>query len=425
MYPFQPPVFLHSSNIYAVNLRQYSNEGSFKAFQQQLPRLKDMGVEILWFMPVYPIGKVKRKGTLGSYYSISNFTTTNPEFGPEQDFKALVEEAHRFGMKVILDWVANHAAWDNVWTIDHPEYFEKDASGNFKPPYDWDDVIQIDHSNDAQKKAMTDAMLYWIREFDIDGFRADLAHLTPLPFWMNARQEASQLKSDLVWLAETEDISYHQAFDISFTWQWMHATEEYCKAKKSFADLLHVLDQYNHSFPTQAVRMWFTSNHDENSWNGTAFEKYGSFVKALTVFNATYPGIPLVYSGEESGLNKRLKFFDKDVIQWSLPSPWVHLYRQLFALRRSHPVFAQGTQSSVEWLPGAAEKNIIAFKRQFEAQELIVLINMNSQDEVYTFDEAALSLYNPCEVDGNEYDKKEGTGLYLSSGGFILLEKQA
>ncbi|RYD74733.1 MAG: 1,4-alpha-glucan branching protein, partial [Sphingobacteriales bacterium] len=334
---FKQPAFLASSNIYCVNLRQYSTEGSFNAFATQLPRLKDMGVEILWFMPIHPIGKIKRKGSLGSYYSIADFTDVNPEYGSKADFKNMVDAAHGLGMKVIMDWVANHAAWDNVWTQTNPDFFVKDEQGNFKPPYDWDDVIQIDHSNSTQQQAMIDAMLYWIKEFDIDGFRADLAHLTPLNFWINAREQASAVKNNLVWLAETEDIQYHQAFDISFTWKWMHATEEYVKEQKPFNNLPQILEHYKHDFPANAQRLWFTSNHDENSWNGTAFEKYGEYVKALTVFNFTYYGVPLIYSGEESGLNKRLKFFDKDPINWNEKSEWSAFYKTLLHLRKDNP----------------------------------------------------------------------------------------
>lgn len=424
MYPFQPASFLHSSNIYSVNLRQYSGEGTFKAFSIQLPRLKNMGVEILWFMPIYPIGVANRKGTLGSYYSISNFTATNPEFGSGDDFKLLVDQAHQLGMKVILDWVANHAAWDNIWTQNHPEYFERGEDGNFKPPYDWDDVIQIDHKNEAQQHAMTEAMLFWIREFEIDGFRADLAHLTPLPFWINARTKAAALKPGLIWLAETEDINYHKAFDISFTWQWMHDTEEYCKGQKPFETLMSTLSQYKTKFPTQAIRLWFTSNHDENSWNGTAFEKYGMFVKALTVFNCTYPGIPLVYSGEESRLSKRLRFFDKDLIDWHFPSEWENLYQKLFSLRKSNLVFAQGAQATLEWLPGFAERKILAFRRKYEQHDLLVFINMSFQQE--TIEIADLTIRDPDHyfIGGNAGNICVGSTVMLQPADFLWLSSK-
>ena len=223
---FKRADWLATTNIYEVNTRQYTSEGTFIAFSKELPRLKDMGVEALWFMPIHPIGKINRKGKLGSYYSIMDFKAVNSEFGTADDFKDLIKKAHGLGMKVIMDWVANHAAWGNVWTIDHPEYFERDDNGNFKPPYDWTDVIQIDHSNETEQDAMIDAMKFWVTDFDIDGFRADLAHLTPLEFWKKARTAIEPLKPGLFWLAETEEINYHEVFDASFTWEWMHSTEE-------------------------------------------------------------------------------------------------------------------------------------------------------------------------------------------------------
>ena len=301
--------WIANTNIYEVNIRQYSAEGSFNAFAASLPRLKDMGVEVLWIMPIHPIGKTNRKGVLGSYYSISDFKGINPEFGTGADFKNLIKSAHNMGMKVIMDWVANHAAWDNVWTMDYPEYFVRDEDGNFKAPYDWTDVIQIDHTNAAEQDAMIDAMQYWVTDFDIDGFRADLAHLTPLAFWKKARTRIEALKPNLFWLAESEEIDYHQVFDASFTWEWMHCTENYYKGKAGFNNLYDVLAKYDTSFPESAHRLYFTSNHDENTWNGTGSEKYGDMLKCLSVFSCTWNGIPLIYNGEEMPNTKRLKFF--------------------------------------------------------------------------------------------------------------------
>lgn len=420
---FPQPSFLSSSNIYSVNLRQYSAEGSFNAFAAHLPRLKGMGVDILWFMPVHPIGKVKRKGTLGSYYSIADFTGVNPEFGSKEDFENVIKTAHALGMKVIMDWVANHAAWDNVWTITNPEFFVRDENGDFKPPYDWDDVIQIDHSNAGEQQAMIDAMLYWIENFDIDGFRADLAHLTPLEFWINARVQASTLKENLIWLAETEEINYHQAFDISFTWRWMHATEEYCKGQKDFSSLTETLEYYKDNFPLDALRMWFTSNHDENSWNGTAFEKYGHYVKALSVFNCTYHGIPLIYSGEEAGLDKRLKFFDKDPIEWKEQSEWYEFYTILLQLRKRNNAIKQGVQSFPVMIGGAAEKNMLAFYRKANDAAVIVCINMSNEKQILAFDTGELKGHYRNIFTEHHTWLDDGGTVELEQGAFAVLEK--
>ncbi|RYY49171.1 MAG: 1,4-alpha-glucan branching protein [Chitinophagaceae bacterium] len=421
---FHQPSFLHASNIYCVNLRQYSAEGSFSAFEQSLPLLKEMGVEILWFMPIHPIGKQNRKGSLGSYYSIADFKAVNPEFGDRAAFKQLVERAHELGMKVIMDWVANHAAWDNVWTISHPEFFEKDEQGNFKSPYDWEDVIQFNHQNEAQQQAMIDAMLFWISEFDIDGFRADLAHLTPLSFWINARVQASGIKDNLIWLAETEEISYHQAFDISFTWKWMHATEAYFKGEKGFSELIEVLQHYKNDFPSDAVRMWFTSNHDENSWNGTAFEKYGAFVKALSVFNCTYFGIPLIYSGEEVGLNKRLKFFDKDPIRWNSGEEWRSFYKTLLQLRKNHPAFCGDLETFPEFLQCSNGREVIAFARKKTDAIVAVIINLGKNAQTFQAEEAGLIGKWSNLFSGENIEFHSDHLFQVEPAGFLVFDKK-
>src|SRR5579871_2396781 len=211
----------YNSNIYEVNLRQYTYEGSFNAFANELPRLKDMGIEILWFMPITPISIEKRKGTLGSYYACSDYTATNPEYGSLDDFKNLVLYAHQLEFKVIIDWVANHTGWDHRWTIEHPDFYVKDASGNFTERNGWDDVIDLNYDNPALRRAMIDAMKFWIEKFDIDGFRCDMAHLVTLDFWREAKTTLEPVKN-LFWLAECEEISYHEVFDATYTWRWMH-----------------------------------------------------------------------------------------------------------------------------------------------------------------------------------------------------------
>lgn len=424
MSQFTSPAFLTSSNIYSVNMRQFTEEGTFNAFAAHLPRLKDMGVSILWFMPIHPVGIVKRKGTLGSYYSISDFTDVNPEYGSKADFKNIIDQAHALGMKVVLDWVANHAAWDNVWTVDHPDFFERDETGHFKAPFDWEDVIQFNHQNPLQQQYMIDAMKYWITDFDIDGFRADLAHLTPLPFWINARQQTSVIKKELIWLAETEDIPYHVAFDISFTWQWMHASEAYCKGQKSFSDLILTLDHYKNNFPENALRMYFTSNHDENSWTSTAYEKYGNNVKALSVFNSTWYGIPMIYSGEEAGLNKRLFFFDKDYVDWTVDPSLHDFYKTLLQFRKGNPVIEAGFASFPTLLNNATAHNLLGYYRSINNHALLVLINLSTEEHHYVVDpEVANGQY--LNVFNNNFQHLfSGDSLLLRAGEFLVLYRQ-
>jgi glycosidase len=317
---FKKADWISKTNIYEVNIRQYTEQGTLKAFAAHLPRLKEMGVETLWFMPLTPISIKKRKGSLGSYYACSDYVSINPEFGNSEDLKALVERSHQLGFKIIIDWVANHTGWDHVWTVTNPEYFFRDdITGDFKPPKGMDDIIELDHSNLEMRNAMIQAMAFWITEFDIDGFRCDLASWVRLDFWQAARTELEK-KKDLFWFGEydaLENPEYNSVFDASYTWAWMHATEKFFKEKQPANVLTELVAKYDAIDQQGHFPVWFTSNHDENSWNGTEYEKYGNMASALTVMNFSFKGIPLIYSGQELPNHKRLHFFDKDQIEWT------------------------------------------------------------------------------------------------------------
>ncbi len=420
---FTTSAFLKNANMYEVNIRQYTTEGTFNAFATHLPRLKDMGVEILWLMPIHPIGLLNRKGSLGSYYSVQNFEAVNPEYGTQNDFINLVQNIHALGMKIIIDWVANHAAWDNVWTKNNPEFFLNDEQGNFKNAFDWDDVIQINHANEGEQKAMTNAMKYWVTNYDIDGFRADLAHLTPLPFWINARLQLAPFKKDLVWLAETEEPSYHQAFDISYTWKWMHAVELFCKKEKSLSDCVAILQEHKNIFPANALRLFFTANHDENSWNGTEFEKYGLFAQALAVFACTYIGMPLVYSGQELPNKKRLQFFDKDPIEWQPTIELHNFYKILFALRKRNVALYLSKNTTIIFFEDLLYKNILAYQLKNENEEVIVFLNMNDESILeYIHLPMASGLYKNIFTEIEE-DIPNKYLLKLDVGRYVVFEK--
>lgn len=413
------------ANIYEVNIRQYSTEGSFNAFAESLPRLKDMGVEVLWIMPIHPIGKTNRKGTLGSYYSIADFKGVNPEFGTAADFKNLVQLAHGLGMKLIIDWVANHAAWDNVWTKDHPEYFVRDGEGNFKAPYDWTDVIQIDHSNAAEQDAMIDAMQYWVTQFDIDGFRADLAHLTPLTFWKKARTAIEPLKPNLFWLAESEEVDYHDVFDATFTWEWMHTTENYYKGKTGFNSLFDVLAKYDASFPQGAHRMYFTSNHDENTWNGTGFEKYGDMLPCLAVFSCTWNGIPLIYSGEEMPNTKRLAFFEKDSIEWNGKYQLHDLYKTLLTLRKNNPALRSADEAVTTFhILTEGGKNIMAYLRKHDLYEVLVFLNLSKEPAGFTIKDQLINHVYTNVFDGLEIHLNTGSFIKMKPWDYLVFERK-
>jgi alpha-amylase len=372
----------HATNIYEVNLRQYTKEGSFAAFEKELPRLKDMGVEILWFMPVTPISKEKRKGSLGSYYGASSYSTTNPEYGSLDDFKALVKTAHGKGFKVIIDWVANHTGWDHEWTKTHPEYYKKDSSGNFTEKNGWDDVIDLDYDNAQMRQAMIDAMKFWVKECNLDGFRCDMAMLVPLNFWKEARRQVEN-GTPLFWLAECEEANYHEVFDATYTWKWMHKTADFWKHNTNIMGLDSLLQMYNDSFPKDAIRAYFTSNHDENSWNGTEYEKYGEAAKALAVFSCTWNGVPLIYSGQEMPNKKRLQFFDKDAIEWNGTYTLHDFYKTLLTLRKQHAALRAGDSAVTTYrLHTDADEKIFSFLRRNGNDEVLVLLNLSGTDKI-------------------------------------------
>ena len=332
---FKQATWINNTDVYEVNIRQYTADGTFNAFAKELPRLKDMGVSTLWFMPVTPIAQKNKKGTLGSPYACSDYTAVNPEFGDLNDFKKLVKLAHSMNFKVIIDWVANHTGWDHVWTKSHPEYYKTDSNTNdFKMASGMDDIIELDYDNPDLRKAMIDAMLFWVKECAIDGFRCDLAFWVTLDFWLQARTELEKTKT-LFWLAESDPLEhpdYYQAFDACYTWTWMHKTEDFYKKDQNVHQLHNILKQYNSVKNAPGIPLWFTANHDENTWNGTEYEKYGEAAKALAVLSFTRNGLPLIYSGQELPNLKRLQFFDKDTIEWNGNYAMQDFYKTLLYL---------------------------------------------------------------------------------------------
>jgi len=368
--------WIFHTNVYEVNFRQYTEEGTFNAFAAHLPRLKDMGVQTLWFMPVTPIAQKNKKGSLGSYYACSDYTSINPEFGTMDDFKSLVKTAQGMGFKVMIDWVANHTGWDHVWTRQHPDWYEKDEAGAFKKASGMDDIIELDFNNASMRKAMIEAMKFWIKECDIDGFRCDLAFWVQLDFWIEAKAELDKVKP-LFWLAEADPLDhpeYMQVFDAAYTWTWMHRTEEFYKKNWPLYNLLHVLERYQNA---PGLKAWFTSNHDENTWNGTEYEKYGEAAKILAVFSCTWLGIPLLYSGQELPNLKRLQFFEKDTIEWNNNWQLHDFYKTLLQLQATHP--ALNANSKPIRIHTSADEKVLTYLRKHEDQEVLVLLNFSAQ----------------------------------------------
>ena len=388
-YDFRPLDWTHNTNIYEVNIRQYTKEGTFKAFLKELPRLRDMGVETIWFMPVTPISQKNKKGVLGSYYAASDYISINPEFGTLDDFRILVKEAHAQQFKVIIDWVANHTGWDHKWTREHPEYYEKDATtGDFKIASGMDDIIELNFHNPDLVAAMIDAMKFWIQECDIDGFRCDLAFWVELDFWKKARAELDAIKP-LFWFGELDAIEhpeYMGTFDVAYTWTWMHKTEDYYKQHLSIASLDAILKQYE-AIGDSSMRAWFTSNHDENTWNGSEYEKYGAMAKALAVFCCTWNGIPLLYTGQELPNLKRLKFFEKDEINWTGTNQLHEFYKALLNLHASHPALRAGDpEAKTKRLKTSEDDRVLAYLRKNGDHEVFVALNLSCIDVSVSID---------------------------------------
>jgi glycosidase len=316
-------------------------------------------------------------GTLGSYYACSSYVQINEEFGTLKDFKQLVHQAHALDMKLIIDWVANHTGWDHEWTIPHADWYVKDAAGNFTEKNGWKDVIDLDFSKTEMREAMKAAMMFWVQEAGIDGFRCDMAHLVPLDFWKEAR-EFCETNKPLYWLAECDQSDYHAVFNTSYAWSWMHATEKFHKGEGSLQDVRQVLHAYT-QYPAGANKLFFTSNHDENSWNGTEYEKYGNAALAWAVFSCTWLGMPMLYSGQEGALKKRLEFFNKDVIEWIATPPLAEFYQRLFQLRASNAAIREG---ELFILPSQHDDKVLLFFRRYHEQVVLILLNVSSESRV-------------------------------------------
>jgi len=415
------PDWVSGQTVYEVNLRQYTKGGTFKEFEAHLPRLKKLGAGILWFMPLQPIGEKNRKGTLGSYYSISDYSKINPEFGSLEEFKSLVSKIHKLGIKVIIDWVANHTAWDHCWTKDYPEFYTKDDNGNFKAPVkDWEDVIHLDYGNPDLWDEMINQMAFWIKETDIDGFRCDMAHLVPTLFWNRARRDLDKIKPVFM-LAESENHDLLEyAFDSIYNWKLLHAMNETAAKNINAEKLLEItINEFNY-LPDGASLLNFTSNHDENSWQGSAIERLHYFLEPLTVLTFLLPGNPLIYNGQEAGNYRRLKFFDKDEIEWKEDKMSL-LYEKLNDLKGNNTALQTG---DFEPIKTDAPESIIAFSRSVGNKRVVVILNLSGDD---------VSFYVECGKLNGEYHNIITAGTFeynchelfsFVAYGYLVLEKK-
>lgn len=388
---------LQDAVIYEVNLRQFTPEGTFKAFQEHLPRIKELGVEIIWLMPIHPISELNKKGSLGSPYSVADYYGINPEFGTEQDFRDLVAAVHELDMMIILDWVANHTGWDNAWIYSNPEWYTQDQDGNIvhPPGTDWTDVADLNFSNWEMRMAMIDAMEYWVSEFDIDGYRADVAHSVPVDFWNLASERLHETK-DVFMLAEDggDQALLRTAFDTNYAWPLKDLFNRLGKNLSDAGDFRRNVKSTATQYKGGKYQMVFIDNHDENTWHGTVFERLGDNVANMAVISFTVPGMPLIYGGQEIGIDRRLEFFEKDPIIWPEPftNEWELFYKRLVELRTQNPaLFSAGGGGLLKFLH-LENSDVIAFARSAPANEfrdandVIVVVNIAPESQIQSLE---------------------------------------
>ena len=369
----------YGATLYEMNVRQITSEGTFRAAAAQLPMLKETGVDIVWLMPIHPIGQVERKGSLGSYYAPRDYYAVNPEFGTLEDFDAFVAEAHRLGLKVILDWVANHTSPDSQFAQEHPEWFLRNEDGSFVVQHDWTDIAPIDLGNQEMRAEMRNCLRFWLSR-GIDGFRCDVAGEMPLEYWESVITPLRQEYPGKYWLAEGEKPGLHteSGFDATYSWELHHLMNDIAQGKAGAAELRSLIERQEAEYPEDAFRLTFTSNHDENSWAGTEFERMGEAWKAMTVLCWTLPhSQPLIYTGQEVGMHHRFAFFEKDPMPSRDWNEYTDFYKYLNDLRHDNPALLSGEEGgSFEIL--STENNTLVFRRSLGDNEVTVSVQLES-----------------------------------------------
>lgn len=379
--PDDQEVSLISKNnrvIYEVNILNFSSEGTFSGVEKDLPRLKKLGVDILWLMPIHPIGVENKAGTLGSPYAVKDYKAINPTFGTLADFKSLVKAAHAANMEIWMDWVANHTAWDHVWVKDHLNYYAEKNGQRPYSPENWTDVIQLDYTNAAMRMAMIDALKYWVSEVDIDGYRCDAASFIPLSFWKEARTEVNKLKN-ITWLAEADKAEYMEVFDYDYAWDFNSKLNDFGKDKNMTTLTEACKALYNNSNYASKGRMVFLTNHDLNAYDGTEFVRYGDALLPLTVLSFTIYDMPLLYNGQEVGMNKSMGLFDVSKVQWTPVNQTVSgLIKKLTALKRTQPALESGAGRGTLTVHKMTSDKVYAFSRKKGNSEVVVLLNFSA-----------------------------------------------
>ena len=379
------PVSADNKVIYEVNVRNYSTQGNFAGLEKDLPRLKELGVDILWLMPIHPIGVKNRIGSKGSPYSVQDYLKINPDYGTATDLKSLVSAIHKNKMEIWLDWVGNHTAWDNMWVTEHPDFY---ASQNGQKPYSpsgWTDVVQLDYTNQNMRTAMIEAMKYWVKEFDIDGFRCDFATGVPLDFWERAKSEVNAVKK-ITWLAEGDDPAYMSVFDFDYAWAFNTALNDFGKNQDITKLKSACKDLFNNPAYKGKGRMVYLTNHDLNAYDGTEFTRLGDNVIPLSVLYFTIYDMPLIFNGQEIGANKSMGLFDVNPVSWTPVNPTIQtLFKKLTQLKRSQLALANGKNRGALNFYDVTDANIVAYSRKTADNEVLILLNFSKAPVNFRF----------------------------------------
>jgi glycosidase len=428
----ESPAWSKDATIYQVNTRQFSEQGNFDGVTEQLARIKALGSDIVWLMPIHEIGQKNRKGSLGSPYAVKDFYSINPEFGDATSLKKLVNAAHSLGLKVILDWVPNHTAWDNPLVESHPHWYARDYKGDFRPSpwWDWDDIIELDYSHSELREYMIDALCYWVKEFDIDGYRCDVAGYVPNDFWQQVRAELIKHK-DVFMLAEWEDRDMHEyGFDMTYAWSWNEVMFGIAEGVMPLDKLRKYYSWNERAWPKEAYRMTFVSNHDENAWEGTPEEKFGPMLNGAIALSVVGEGMPLIHNGQEAGESKRLAFFERDSIDWQ--NHFMNdYYRMLLSVRKQHSALHNGKHGAkMHQVPNSQMSQVFSFVREDNHSKWFCVFNFSSDAVSVDFKEAFYVDKYDAQIDSQncQYQMchsnfESGQSLQMSPWGFKIFVK--